>query len=95
MTHQDAEESAAILARSFSETGIVTLEGREPFVFARKQNKLALSPKCPHAIRITAKNVYVAVTKEGYLTGGQRAEPMLAAKVEYCQRCEVVFSIER
>lgn len=94
MVLTEAREVELILARSFSETRVVE-EAKEPYVIARKQNKLALSPKCPHTIRITAKNVYVAVTKEGYLTGGQRAEPTLASKVEYCQRCEVVFSIER
>ena len=90
MTLTEAGEVAEMLASTFREVHINGSEAH-PIVHASGHHIIPFSPGCPHTIHLLAKNI-TAIIVGGYLTSGPQGKEVRYGSVEFCQRCEAVFS---
>lgn len=90
MTLTEASEVAEILARTFREVHINGSEAH-PTIHAKGHHIIPLHPGCPHKVKLIAKNL-TAIIKGGHLASGSAGMEVRYGSVEFCQRCEAVFS---
>ena len=79
-----------MLAGVFREVHINGSEAH-PVVHAKDHFILPFSPGCPHKVHLLAKNI-TAIIAGGHLTSGPAGKEVRYGSIEFCQRCECVFS---